>query len=62
MPKYDYKIVTLPVGSDLLEATLNKLGNEGWRLITVDFEVRRYIFVKKRYHENYKAEDQDTAH
>lgn len=52
MPKYDYKVVTLAVGSPLLEASLNEIGNDGWRLIAVDFESRRYIFLKKRYHEN----------
>ena len=62
MPRYDYKVVTLPVGSEMLEAKLNEIGNESWRLIFVDFEVRRYIFIKERYHENNKAEDQDAAH
>jgi hypothetical protein len=60
MPKYDYKVVNLATGIEMLETSLNELGNQGWRLIAVDFESRRYIFTKKRYHENYKAEDQDS--
>ena len=57
MPKYDYKVVTLAVEATLLENSLNEIGNQGWRLIAVDFEFRRYIFTKKRYHENNKTED-----
>jgi hypothetical protein len=60
MPKYDYKVVTLAVGANLLENSLNEIGDQGWRLIAVDFESRRYIFTKKRYHENYKVEEQDA--
>ena len=57
MPKYDYKVVTLAVGANLLENSLNEIGDQGWRLIAVDFESRRYIFLKERYHENNKTEN-----
>jgi hypothetical protein len=57
MPRYDYKVVTLAMGANLLENSLNEIGEEGWKLIAVDFESRRYIFLKERYHENNKTEN-----
>jgi hypothetical protein len=57
MPRYDYKVVTLAMGANLLEHSLNEIGEEGWKLIAVDFEARRYIFLKERYHENNKTEN-----
>jgi len=57
MTKFDYKIVVLPVGVQKVEEELNTLGNQGWELIAVDFEARRYIFKMIRYHENSKAKN-----
>jgi hypothetical protein len=52
MPKFDYKIAILAYDVAKVQDSLNDLGNEGWELIAVDFEARRYIFKKIRYHED----------
>ena len=57
MPKFDYKVITLAYDIVKTEETLNDFGSEGWELIAVDFEARRYIFKKIRYHENNNAKD-----
>jgi hypothetical protein len=61
MPHFDYKILTLPLNSGATEYMLNELGNEGWDLVTVDFDTRRYIFKKIRFHEINKTENQNSS-
>ena len=50
MPKFDYKVVHLYMDAIKVQDSLNEYGEEGWELITVDFESRRYIFKRIRYH------------
>ena len=61
MPYYDYKVVVIAYNAGATEYMLCKLGDEGWELAAVDFDSRRYIFKKVRYHKNEdnKTEDQD---
>lgn len=49
--KFFYKIVTLAFNKELTESALNELGQEGWELVSIDFETRRYFF-KKVYEDN----------
>ncbi len=57
MPKFDYKIAILAYDVRKVQESLNDLGNQGWELISVDFDARRYIFKKIRYHEDNKTEN-----
>lgn len=61
MPYYDYKIVTLPLNTGATEYALNELGDEGWELISIDFDARRYIFKKVRFHENNKTKNENFS-
>lgn len=48
MIKFSYKMVVFPTNRQMTEQSLNELGEEGWELVSVDFDLRTYI-LKKMY-------------
>lgn len=46
MIKFEYKIIVLPLAIEKVQDQLNDLGRNGWELVSVDFDSRRYILKK----------------
>ena len=46
--RIEYMIKTLAMNPELCEQALNELGQQGWRLVTVDFETRRYYLIREK--------------
>lgn len=46
MTKFQYKIVVLATSRELVEKELNKLGQDKWELVSIDFDTRTYVLKK----------------
>lgn len=59
--RYEYKIAVLAYGQDLVENYLNLMGLDRWKLVTVDFDARRYIFERAITHDNTTKPDNTSS-